>query len=212
MNKNTKGDVRVEYISTVSSTPENDVYANNASVNNFDFKLMNTYFDTKYGRMTSEYADANKYPFAVFSKDGKFLGAYASLFDTVASYDNDGAIYRAKNHLSVNVWADGSYGDNPNEAIIWVRSDYALLSNETYNNMAQTKGNIIIDLDGHTITVSDSRAMFPSTIKPWGSLYDYTSEFSVINGTITLGSKQLNPIKMGCLIKNSIKTRKTVGF
>ena len=183
-------DVRVEYISTVSSTPEKDVYAN-ASVNNFDFKLMNTYLDTKYGRMTSEYADANKYPFAVFSKDGKFLGAYSSLFDTVSSYDNDGAIYRAKNHLSVNVWTDGSYGDNPNEAIIWVRSDYALLSNETYNNMAQTKGNIIIDLDGHTITVSDSRAMFPSTIKPWGSLYDYKSEFSVINGTITLGSKQL---------------------
>ncbi len=182
--------VRVEYISTVSSTPDKDVYAN-ASVNNFSFNLMNTYFDTKYGRMTSEYADANKYPFAVFSKDGTFLKAYASLFDCVSSYDNDGAIYRAKNHLASNVWSDGSYGDDPNMAIIWVRSDYALASNETYNNMAQTKGTIVIDLDGHTLTVSDSRALFPSTIKPWGSEYEYRSEFSVINGSIKLGAKQL---------------------
>ena len=182
--------VRVEYISTVKSTPETDSYAN-ASVNNFSFNLMNTYFDTKYGRMTSEYADASKYPFAVFSKDGTFLKAYASLFDCVSSYDNDGAIYRAKNHLSSNVWSDGSYGDDPNVAIVWVRSDYALASNETYNNMAQVKGTIVIDLDGHTLTVSDSRAMFPSTIKPWGSEYEYRSEFSVINGTIKLGAKQL---------------------
>ncbi len=183
-------DVRVEWISTVNSTEDEDVYGN-ASVNNFDFKLMNTYFDGKYGRMTSEYADANKYPFAVFSKDGKFLDAYESLFDCVSSYDNDGAIYRAKNHLSSNVWSDDSYGDSPNEAVIWMRRDYALLSNETYNNMAQTKGKIIIDLDGHSLTVSDSRSLFPSTIKPWGSEYEYKSEFSVVNGTIVLGAKQL---------------------
>ena len=183
-------DVRVEYISTVKSTAEEDSYAN-ASVNNFDFKLMNTFFETKYGRMTSEYADASKYPFAVFSKDGTFLGAYESLLDCTSSYDNDGAVYRAKNHLSANVWSEGSYGDDPNVAIIWMRSDYALTTNETYNNLAQTKGTMIIDLDGHTLTVSDSKALFPSTIKPWGSEHEYTSHFEAKNGTIILGAKQL---------------------
>ena len=183
-------DVRVEYISTVASTPEEDVYGT-ASVNNFELKLMNTYFDTKYGRMTSEYADATKYPFAVFGEDGSFRGAYGSLLDCVSPYDNGGAIYAAKNYISTNVWADGSYGENPRKAIIWVRSDYALASNETYNNMAQAKGTILIDLDGHTLTVSDSKALFPSTIKPWGSEYEYRSEFAVENGTIILGAKQL---------------------
>lgn len=183
-------DVRVEYISTVASTPEEDVYGT-ASVNNFELKLMNTYFDTKYGRMTSEYADATKYPFAVFGEDGSFRGAYDSLLDCVSSYDNGGAIYAAKNYISTNVWADGSYGENPRKAIIWVRSDYALASNETYNNMAQAKGTILIDLDGHTLTVSDSKALFPSTVKPWGTAYEYRSEFAVENGTILLGAKQL---------------------
>ena len=183
-------DVRVEYISTVASTPEEDVYGT-ASANNFELKLMNTYFDTKYGRMTSEYADADKYPFVAFGADGTFIGAYESLLDCTSPYDNNGAIYASKNYLSANVWSEGSYGDNPRKAIIWVRRDYALLSNESYNNMAQTKGTIVIDLDGHSLTVSNDRALFPSTIKPWGEAYDYRSEFAVENGTIILGSKQL---------------------
>ena len=183
-------DVRVEWISTVQSTSNEDVYAN-ASVNNFSLKLMNSFIDAKYGKITNQYADATKYPVVVFSKDGDFIGAYESLFDCSSPYDNNGAIYAAKNHLSSNVWADGSYGDDPRVSIIWVRGDYALASNETYNNLAQTKGTIIIDLDGHSLTVSDERALFPSTIKPWGSEHEYRSEFAVKDGTIILGAKQL---------------------
>ena len=186
-------DIRVEYIKTsdtLTSEDGADVYYN-ADVNNTKFSIMQSTTYVKYGYVMDSYLDTEKYPFIVFGEAGNFLGAYASLLDCVSSYDNDGAVYCAKGHMAANTWNGTSYGDNPKAATILLRRNYTYASTETYNNMAQVKGIITIDLDGHTLTANDAKALFPSTIKPWGDENTYTTQFDVINGTIQMGAKPL---------------------
>jgi len=182
-------DMRVEYVKTAETNAAADgidVY-HNAETNNKAYKLLTAPVESEHGLIYPEYIDAAKYPFVVFSESGSFLGGFETLLDTVHPYNNGGAIYAAKVYMGANVWSDGSYGESPKAATIVVRSDYILASNEAYDNMAQFEGTVTIDLDGHTLTASDSRSMFPSTIKTG----NYESHFAVINGKIKLSAKPL---------------------
>ena len=187
-------DVRVEYISTVetaTSADGKDVYYN-AATNNKSYALMTLPVESEYGVVFPEYADATKYPFAVFGESGNFIGAFESFLDTENPYNNGGAIYAAKTYLSSNKWTDGSYGENAKSVTVWLRGDYEYKSNESYDNITQVMGTITLDLDGHTITMPNDRAMFPSTVKVNGSAnVGYEARFEVINGKIVLGNTPL---------------------
>ena len=186
-------DVRVEYVSTHdTSISENgeDVYYK-PEVNNTNLLFMTAPEKAKYGYVYPEYLDIDKYPFAVFSEKGTFLGGFEHLMDCASPYDNEGAVYRAKAYLDSNSWNGTSYGDNPKSAVILLRKDYALLSNESYNNMSHIKSIMTIDLDGHTLIANDAKAVFPTTLKPLSSTADFASEVDVINGKLKIGSKAM---------------------
>ena len=186
-------DVRIEYVSTVATKTAidgKDVYYNE-DTNNKTYSLMKLPVISEYGYIFPEYSDASKYPFAVFSESGKFLGAFDSFLDAENPYNNGGAIYAAKTYLGSKTWSNGSYSDNKS-VVVWLRADYNYKSNESYDNMTQVRGKITLDLDGHTITMPSGRTMFPSTIKPNGSAnIGYEAHFEVINGEIILNDTPL---------------------
>ena len=146
---------------------------------------------TKYGNIPARYEN---YLFVAFGENKNFIGADDTFLDTVSSYDNEGIVHAAKNYLSGNTWNGTSFGANPRSAVILVRGDYKMTSNESYNNLAQVQGVLLVDLDGHTITAPSNRVMFPATIKPWTVTGDspiYPSEFQIVNGTIEIVNSAL---------------------
>ena len=183
-------------ISTAASVArfdKKDVY-HKAETNNTKFSIMNNPMPSKYGYISYEYRDAEAYPFAVFDENGGFIKAFASFMDCESSYDNDGAVYGAKNYMAANVWDGSSYGDNPRSAIILLRRDYSMASNETYNNISQVQGVLKIDLDGHTFTMHDNKPLVPSTVKPWSATGDspvFKTQFDFVDGNIKMGASPL---------------------
>ncbi len=140
----------------------------------------------KYGAIPFTYANPEFYPFVVFSGTGTFWGADDTFLDTVSSYDNEGIIHTAKDKLSSNVWDGTSYGDSPLTAIVLMRADYTMASNETYNNLAQILGEVTVDLDGHTLRASQSRVIFPTSVKPWGERGVFPTTITVKGGNIEI--------------------------
>ena len=146
---------------------------------------------TKYGNIPARYEN---YPFVAFDENKNFIGADDTFLDTVSSYDNEGIVHVAKGYLAANTWDGASFGANPRSAFILVRADYKMASNESYNNLAQVQGVLLVDLNGHTLTAPTARVMFPATVKPWTAAGDspiYPTEFEVINGTIEIVNSPL---------------------
>lgn len=146
---------------------------------------------TKYGNIPARYEN---YPFVAFGENKNFIGADDTFLDTVSSYDNEGIVHAAKGYLASNTWNGSSFGDNPRSAIVLVRADYKMASNESYNNLSQVQGTLRTDLDGHTITAPTSRVMFPATIKPWNVTGDspiYPTDIQMVNGTVEVVNSSL---------------------
>ena len=184
-------DVRVEYVSTAKTYAEGngkDVYQK-PEVNNRAYNLMTLPTETKHGYIYPEYLDVDKYPIAVFSGTGIFLGAYDSIFDITNPYNDSGAIYKAKTTLDVNSWSGEKFNNDPVSATIVLRKDYALKSNESYNNTSFIKGVVTIDLNGFVLTANESRSPFSATIKPLNSTTTIPTEIDFINGIVELSSK-----------------------
>lgn len=126
---------------------------------------------TKYGAIPLEYADADVYPFAVFS-NGQFIGAFEKFVD---NNDTDGIKYNGTAGVSsamelaraiLLAKMDTSY-----KAQILMRRDYTYASSEGgYNNLANIGGVLTIDLDGHTLTARAGVSIFYLTTKnTWDS-------------------------------------------
>lgn len=184
-------DVSVEYISTVktvNSADGEDVYYN-PDINHFDFTLAGEAVDSKYGLIAYDYSDAEKYPFAVFDEKYGFIGG----FETLGQFNgNNGALQCAKEYLSYqNFWRDGSYGENELSVTILLRRDYTYDDSEAYANLAQIMGRVKIDLDDNTLTLSASKSLFASSVKPWGERLDHRTEIEVLDGKLAVGAKSV---------------------
>ena len=186
------GNVKVEYVSTYQTAvaQQNDPNAPDMLYkerNSFSFNMYEYPEElvTKYGLIPQQYSNSALYPFIIFDENGNCIGAESFLFDRVSEYNNEGAFHKAKVYLQNNVWENDSFGENERRAYILLRGDYVMASNENYNNVAQLRGTVVIDLDGHTITTPDGRALVTSTIKPWAGRIDPTI-IHFINGSINI--------------------------
>ena len=156
--------------------------------------VLGTPVECKYGTIPFRYASLIDYPFLVFVKNGNKLTLYGgdnTFLDTVSSYDNEGALHIAKDAISGNTWDGTSYGTSAKSALILVRTDYKMASNESYNNIAQILGEVVVDLDGYTISAPEGRVMFPATLKAWGNKGVFPSTVTLENGTINLYNSAL---------------------
>ncbi len=156
---------------------------------------------TPYGEIPAAYADAAKYPFAVFDKNGNFCAAATILGrDTVASGEV-GAYNEAK-----------KLGDG---AIIFMRRDYRPDTSDTieyYQNLSQHKGHLTLDLGGNRLIQGhDSKSLFLADAKPVGGVYHDTS-FTVKNGS--LKATALPTVKFSSWEGNPVNTTdaKTFNF
>ena len=188
------GNVKVEYISTYETA---QAQKNNPDAKDMLYKERNCFeFDmyhyeypaeliTEYGLIPQQYANVDLYPFIIFNEKGECIGAESYFLDRVKEYNNEGALHVAKTYLSSNTWNGESFGSSEKKAYIVLRKDYVMASNENYNNVAQVRGSVVIDLNGYTITAPSGRAMVTSTIKPWSGRIDPTL-ISFVNGNINV--------------------------
>ena len=155
------------------------------------YTLVETSSDAFYDAIPSTYADAAKYPFAIFDKNGAFLYAKTTLKDALNS---------AKTHVSSNVWdpVNKTYGKDPYKSYVLVRSDYTTTSTDNgFQDMAQIQGEIVIDMNGHTITQgsTDAYGIFGRvTSKGWSKSGDeliFYSTVSIVNGSFKVLNKSL---------------------
>ncbi len=109
---------------------------------------------TKYGVIPKAYEDTEKYPFAVF-QNGQFVAAFSVLIDNT---DSDGVTSAFEQVRAL------TQGVASSSAQILMRRDY---TNSLYgfNNISQIDGELIIDLDNHTLTHTDAASMFSVTAK-----------------------------------------------
>ena len=147
-----------------------------------DYELTINPLATPYGTISSTYADAEKYPFAVFF-DGALVGGYTHFANTVDSDANNDAkdalqYAKAKVH--------GAAGAGKTVYIVLRRNyvaDY-LGSTESYNNISQIGGTLVIDLNGYSFTAG-SKTMLACTGKATSSVI-HDSRIVIKNGTINL--------------------------
>lgn len=147
---------------------------------------------TDYGTIPSKYASIEDYPFVVFDQNGNFYDAFKNLLG-----NQTGAMGKAIYGVlrDYNKWdpAKGEYvadegSSGVNTAIILLRRDYTMTSDEYHNNLSHTQGTIIIDLGGYTIYSNSSRTkpVFDSTAKGWSGSddgnYVFPTSFIVKNG------------------------------
>ena len=174
----------------------------------FEFEIQNAdgSVTTKYGTIPENYADAEKYPFALFKEDKTFKVACTHWANTDDSDTNNGGtndnrdvIQQAKNLVS------GTAGKGKT-AYIYLRRDYAIDSTayakkdgttvkEDYSNISQIGGTVVVDLSGHELKLGSSNAFIKAGGKTSSnssgvvSVHDTAMKF--LNGTITLAGKNL---------------------
>ena len=155
------------------------------------YTLVETSSSAFYDAIPSTYADTTKYPFAIFDKNGVFLSAKANWKEALSS---------AKTHVMSNVWdpVNKTYGNDPYKAYILVRADYTTTSTDnSFQDIAQIQGEVVIDMNGHTITQgsTDTYGIFGRTkSKGWSSSGDekiFYSTVTVINGSFKVLNKAL---------------------
>ena len=146
---------------------------------------------TEYGSIPHSYKSVEDYPFAVFDEKGNLIGMAPYFY---GNKKLDSAIQLAKVYMADNIWNGTSYGSSPKKAIILLRRDYTFASDETYDNLAQFQGELLIDLGGYTLSATPNRPLFPFSIKPWTGSGDssvFPSGITVKNGSLAIGNKPI---------------------
>ena len=157
----------------------------------------------KYGIFWhSENYSAQTHPFFVLSE---MNGVYTFEYATTMLYGEQhsksaiaNAIYNVL--YERNIYSGGKYvpqgtANNPpadyvTTAIILMRRDYSVGTNEYHSNIAHAQGEIIVDLGGHTLSESSgsTHSMFNATVKGWPDSYDkvytFPSTYTFKNGSI----------------------------
>ena len=133
-----------------------------AKVNDATTATYSFCIETKYGYVSGEYEDVQKYPFFVFKKDGTFVGAYADwAIDAKAS-----ALHASK--------AEGS--------VVLLRRDYTYSASQ-YNNLSQTYS-VTIDLNGFELKTTNATLFMAQKKTEW------ETKVTVINGDIVVAGQR----------------------
>ena len=142
--------------------------------------------ESPYGIISPEYADANKYPFVVFTYDSttKSVKCIAG-FSCWADVNNGGAgnPYGALVCAKDNAWRQGG-------AIVLLRRDYDIQTG-SYNNLCHANGTITLDLGGNTLT-GGSGILFAASNKK-----SHNTTIITKNGTILLETAELVTLMPG---------------
>ncbi len=158
------------------------------------------------------YVDATKYPFVVFHyTNGKVSSVRGRR--TLGT-----AIDAAKSHQSNNKWdaSTGTYTGTLRTSVIVMRNNYTTVigkintgaenainnpGGDQYDNYAQLKGEVILDLNGYELTqgAGTSGLFYQVTNKAWGNPNNggygvFETEYTVVNGTIKVND---NPVFYG---------------
>lgn len=147
--------------------------------------------ETKYGLISEEFADAEKYPFVLFDGNGNFLKAFENWLGSNAGPFN----YIAYSHMNVNSYDSetGKFtynGGVPQSAVVLMRRNYTMDENDVKSeNLGHIPGEIIVDLGGYTISQGTSSAwIFDLQAKPKSNVVSgakvYPTTINVINGKI----------------------------
>ena len=159
-----------------------------AEVKNDDGSVM-----TSYGKLSSTYASAETYPFAVFKYKNETLQSSEGQKTMKGAFDS------AKN--GNNTWtkiknADGSNAgvndtENTYRTLIVLRRDYTTTSSDKYDNYAQTQNEVVVDLNGYTLTqgTGTSGLFYQVTSKGSSSQgYIFDTTFTIKNGNIAVNT------------------------
>ena len=162
------------------------VYAKSSSENGIaTLETISNPNATKYGIVPSEYADAEQYPFIVFDTKGEFYGAFSQFLGDSGKNAVMGAVYSM---TQGNAYSGTSYSDDAIMPVVLVRRDYTLLSSEYFNNLALLQAEVLIDLNGFTITQANSwNSIFNAATKGWSGAAGasiFPTTIKVINGTL----------------------------
>ncbi|MBR2650457.1 MAG: Ig-like domain-containing protein, partial [Clostridia bacterium] len=135
---------------------------------------------SEYGTITETYKDEQQYPFALFTTNGTFVGGYATM---KAAFD------KAKGDQASNVYdaSKGSYGASEKSHVILLRRDYTTSTSDNWDNWAQIKGTVTLDLNGHTVTQGSgtSAIFYLVDNKGWGGAI-FPSTINVKNGDLNV--------------------------
>ena len=218
--KNADGDYTKIYVTEGGAAPSGDVptedgaliYVKTATDSGYVLYTL-TNLTTKYGAIPADKASIQDYPFILFKKVGEtytYYGAYKLLYGD-QDYTN-GVIGQAVGLLKNNSYNGESWADGACDAIILLRRDYTLSSNERFDNLAHLKGNITIDLGGNSLYESTTKTGTAATRK--ASLFHsiskrfatdvgnmvFPTNFTVENGSIYVyGSSVLHMESWQCL-------------
>ena len=139
--------VNVEYVSTYRSlaAQKNDPDAKDIvyrpAVNSFSIEFpeeKGVGEETKYGTISPTYVDKELYPVVLFKKDGTFIGGFYNLNRAIESV------------VSV-------YNDQNDDYVILLRRDCT--TNRKAVSYASFNGELVIDLDGYTLSGSENYMM-----------------------------------------------------
>ena len=138
----------------------------------------------KYCYIPHRYSDASVYPYIVIVYDGK--GNITAIEGTTKLLGTSETAFNvAKNAVSTNKWNATTGYDGQLTAVILARRDYVVGAAEVYDNMAQIRGEVTLDLNGYTISQTNTakaKPLFFVTSKPWEGVFPTT--VNIINGTL----------------------------
>ena len=119
---------------------------------------------TPYGYISESFADASKYPFAVFKKVSWDGNPDSYVFHKAYSEwgGNTGAAQAAKGITNPSL-DSGKVASKIDTAVVYLRGDVTVSANN--DNISQSGGTVILDLGGHTIT--STVTLFPLTAKSY---------------------------------------------
>ena len=150
-----------------------------------------------YGSISAE---DSVYTFLVFN-DAKStpIGKSNTFYTDVTGAKSAFSI--AKSELAKNRWVEvnGVYkyegataGSLPIGCTIVMIRDYQMAESETYSNIAQIQGTLVMDLCGNSFSAPKDRVMFPTSLKKWADSGDaeiFPSTITLKNGSINLYNK-----------------------
>ncbi len=135
----------------------------------YKYDLIKTNLTTDYGVIPEAYADVEKYPLAVFNAAGEFIMAGAD-------WGN------GKDKLALQEAKTAGNG-----SVVYLRRDYEYDEAGSFANLSQVNELMTIDLGGHTINCTSSKAnLFHAQAKT-----NHPSKVVVKNGTILAKNKTL---------------------
>ena len=202
--KNTSGSYMRVYLASSGKITAADYITRDGKKLNFGYMISDGNYkvyelvdlNTPYGKIDPEYANPELYPFIVFDNNGFVQGAPNFYGNQSGSSAIGLAIYSV---TTKNNWdpVNKTYGVNAKYAVILMRRDYTIGSDEVFNNLSHNQGTITIDLGGYTFTAAKDKYVFSATIKQWpvadskDTSNVFPSTFIIKNGTMKTINKSL---------------------